>query len=151
MFFKNIFKKEKIYNPDYESTLNNNSVREFDKNITLLVISDTHGDLALNKEMQKKLLNKKYDLCCILGDIHDYDYEVILKHIPKEKIISILGNHDRFSLLNEHGLDDYNGKVVNINGIRIGLIQGSFKYKDENFPSFTHEESIEFLDKMPRG
>lgn len=149
MFFKNIFKKEKIYNPDYESSLNNNGVRTFNKNMTLLVISDTHGDLALNKEMQKKLLYKEYDLCCILGDIHDYDYEVILKHIPKEKIVSILGNHDRFSLLNEHGLDDYNGKVVNINGIKIGLIQGSFKYKNEDFPSFTHEESIEFLDKMP--
>ena len=51
MFFKNIFKKEKIYNLDYESTLDNNGVRVFDKDITLLVIADTHGDLALNKEM----------------------------------------------------------------------------------------------------
>lgn len=149
MFFKNIIKKEKIYNPDYESTLNNNGVRVLDNNITLLIITDTHGDLALNKEMQKKLLSKNYDLCCILGDIHDYDYEIILKHIPKSKIVSILGNHDRFSLLSDHGLNDYNGKVVNIKGIRIGFIQGSFKYKDEDFPSFTHEESIEFLDKMP--
>ena len=38
--------------------------------MTLLVILDTHGDLVLNKEMQKKLLYKEYDLCCILGDIH---------------------------------------------------------------------------------
>ena len=134
-----MFFKKKIDNPDYESTLINNGVNKFDKDITLLVIADTHGDLALNKQMQKKLLNKNYDICCILGDIHDYDYEYILKNIPKDKIISILGNHDRFSLLSEHGLEDYNGRVVEINGIKIGAIQGSYKYK----------ESIEFLNKMP--
>ena len=33
--------------------------------------------------------------------------------------------------------------------MKIGAIQGSYKYKDESFPSFTHEESIRFLDKMP--
>ena len=80
MFFRK--KKEEL---DYESTLKNNGIRPFNKDISLLIISDTHSNLVLNKEMQKKLLSKKYDLCCILVDIHDYDYEVILKHIPKEK------------------------------------------------------------------
>lgn len=149
MLLKKLFKKEKIYNPDYESTLLNKGVRTFNNDITLIIISDTHGDLSLNKEMQKKLHNKKYDLCCILGDIHDYDYDIILKYIPKDKIVSILGNHDRFSLLSEKGLDNYNGKVIEVNGVRLGFIQGSFKYKNETFPSFTHEESIEFLNNMP--
>lgn len=143
------FRKKNKNNPDYESTLKNSGVNPFDKNILLLVIADTHGDLALNKEMQKKITNQEYDVCCILGDIHDYDYKLILKHIPKEKIIAILGNHDRFSLLDEYDLENYNGKVIEINGIKIGAIQGSFKYKDESFPSYTHEESIKFLDKMP--
>ena len=48
------FRKKSKNNPDYESTLKNSGVNSFDKNISLLVISDTHGDLALNKEMQKK-------------------------------------------------------------------------------------------------
>lgn len=148
MLFKKLFRK-KEENPDYESTLINNGINNFDKDITLLVISDTHGDLALNKEMQKKLISQKYDICCILGDIHDYDFDYILKKIPKEKIIAILGNHDRFSLLSEYGLEDYNGKIVEINDIKIGAIQGSYKYKNETFPSFTHEESIEFLNRMP--
>lgn len=148
MFIKGLFSKKKIENRDYESLLKNNGVKTLDKDIDLLIISDTHGDLALNKEMQKKLKNRKYDLCCILGDIHDNDYDVILNNIPKEKIIAILGNHDRFNLLNEHGLDNFNGKIININGIKIGAIQGSFKYKEEIFPSFTHEESIDFLNSL---
>lgn len=143
------FRKKRKEEPDYENTLKNNGINSFEKDISLLVIADTHGDLALNKEMQKKIMNQKYDVCCVLGDIHDYDFKIILKHIPKEKIIAILGNHDRFSLLSEYGLDDYNGKVIDINGVKIGAIQGSYKYKDESFPSFTHEESIRFLDRMP--
>lgn len=149
MFFKNIFHKNIIDNPDYESTLDNKGINRFNKNIKLLIISDTHGDLSLNKDMYKKLIGIDYDLCCILGDIHDYDFKVILKYIPKEKIIAILGNHDRFSLLEEQGIKNYNGKVIKINGVRIGAIQGSYRYKAESFPSFNHEESIEFLNKMP--
>ena len=149
MLLKRLFNKQKIDNMDYESTLKNNGIKPFNKDISLLNISDTHGDLALNKEMQKKINNINYDLCCILGDIHDYDYKIILEKIPKEKIVVILGNHDRFSLLKEYGLDDFNGKVIDVNGIKIGAIQGSFKYKEENFPSFTYEESINFLQMMP--
>ena len=37
---------------------------------------------------------------------------------------------------------------MTINGIRIGGIQGCYKYKNANFPSFTHEESVDFLNKM---
>ena len=43
-----------------------------------------------------------------------------------------------------------NGNVIEINGIKIGGIQGSHKYKDEDFPSFNHEESIKFLDRMDK-
>ena len=149
MFFSKWIKKYDKIKLDYQSSLKNNGINFFDKDISLLVISDTHGSLSVNEDMHKKLKSKNYDICCILGDIHDSDYEIILKYVPKEKIISILGNHDRFNLLNEFKLIDYNGKIIDINGIKIGAIQGSFKYKNENFPSFSHEESIEFLNSMP--
>ncbi len=136
-------------NLNFEKSLKNKGVNSFDKNIKLLVIADTHGDLSLSSNMYKKLENVDYDLCCILGDIHDFDYDIIFKYIPKDKIVAILGNHDMFNLLARQGLNDINGKVIEINGVRIGAIQGSFKYKRENFPSFTHEESIEFLNNMP--
>ena len=146
-----IFKRNKIVDPDYENTLYKEvNANKINKNIKLLVISDTHGDLALNKDLQKKLISiKDFDLCCILGDIHDKDYEFILDNISDERIVALLGNHDRFGLVNEKGLTDLNGRVVEVNGLKIGGIQGSYKYKHENFPSFTHDESISFMESMP--
>lgn len=147
-----IFKKKKIIDPDYEKQFNKGTLADqFDGNIKLLVISDTHGDLYLNKELQNELKSiKGYDLCCILGDIHDKDYDIILNVVPTNKIVALLGNHDRFSLLDEKGLGNFNGNIIEINGIRIGGIQGSCKYKEESFPSYTHEESIQFLNNMEK-
>ena len=55
---------------------------------------------------------------------------------------------DGFETLDHFGLTDLNGKVITVNGIRFGGIQGSYKYKPSAFPSFTQQESREFLDKM---
>ena len=144
------FFDKKTNTADYEETIFKGiNVKPLKKNIRLLVISDTHGDLALSKTLKNDIIDKEFDLCCILGDIHDYDYRLILEHIPKNKIVALLGNHDRFDLLKTYGLKDLNGKVVEVNGLRIGGIQGSFKYKNQDFPSFTHEQSIEFMENMP--
>ncbi len=148
MFFRKWFKKNKV-EQNYEDTLKNNGVSSFDGEIKLLVIADSHGSIALKKENEEKLKNVDYDICCILGDVNYSDYDIILKYIPREKIVSILGNHDMFNVLSEHGLNNINGQVIEVNGIRIGAIQGSFRYKNERFPSFTHEESIAFLNSMP--
>lgn len=123
--------------------------RTLNSHINVLVITDTHGNLSINPDLQYKLQNiKNYDLCCALGDITYSDYEIILKYVPKQKIVALLGNHDGFDVLNYYKLNDLNGKIININGIRIGGIQGSYRYKSEDFPSFTHKESIEFLDNL---
>ena len=142
-------KKNKL---NYEEQLfNNNVVDNFKGNIKILVIADTHGDLFLSSELQSKLKNiKEYDICCILGDIHEKDYQIILNLVPKNKIVSLLGNHDKENLISDLGLNNLNGNVIEINGIRIGGIQGSHKYKDEEFPSFTHQESIKFCKKMSK-
>ena len=148
----NFLKRKEIANLDYESTLFKKvNADTISKNIKLLVISDTHGDLTLNKNLQKKLQNiTNYDLCCILGDVYDTDYEVILDIVPKNKIVALLGNHDRFDLIKDKGVKDLNGKIVNVGGIIIGGIEGSYKYKMEDFPSFTHKDSIAFVKTMPK-
>ena len=144
------FFDKKTNTDDYEETIFKGiNIKPLKKNIRLLVISDTHGDLALSRNLKYDIIDKEFDLCCILGDIHDYDYKLILEYIPKEKIVALLGNHDRFDLLKTYDLKDLNGKVVEVNGLRIGGIQGSFKYKEQDFPSFTHEQSIEFMENMP--
>lgn len=139
-----------LNNNDYEDKLlkKYKECRKLNKSIKILAISDTHGDLYFNKQLQKKLKNQKYDLCCVLGDITDRDYEIILKYVKKEKLVAILGNHDRYDLLNKYNIYNLHGNVIEVNGIRIAGVQGSFRYKDEEFPSFTHKESIKFLDKI---
>jgi len=140
-------KKEEI---NYEEKLvkNYEKANQLNNSIKFLIIADTHGELQYNQILQNQLMNQEYDLCCALGDISYKDYEVILKYIPKEKLVALLGNHDSFDLLDSLGIKNLNGKTIIVKGIKIGGIEGSFKYKPEKFPSFTHEESIEFLDNM---
>lgn len=143
----NIFQKK---NPseDYEDSLKNKKVWKLFGEITLLLIADTHGDLTFDKEMQKKLAKWRFDLCCVLGDVTEGDYKVILSYIPRHKIVCLLGNHDNKNLLSTLGLYNLNGRIIKKNDFLIGGIEGSFRYKNGEFPSFTHEESIEFLSKM---
>ena len=100
--FRLFGKKKNQENIYYEKELSNKfeKCRTINNNINLLIISDTHGDLALSRKLEKKLSEyKNYNLCCILGDISNYDYEIILKYVSKEKIVALLGNHDSFDLL----------------------------------------------------
>jgi len=148
-FFKRKIKGRNIKIDEEKLYRKYGNCRTISNHIKLLIISDTHGLLSYKEDYQEKLkMINDYDLCCALGDISYSDYEIILKYIPKEKIVALLGNHDDFDVLKHFDICDLNGKVVTVNGIRIAGIQGSFKYKDEKFPSFTHEESVEFLNEM---
>lgn len=146
----NIIKKRKSVKINEEKLYKKfGDCRKIQNNINLLIITDTHGLLVHSSSLIDKIRNaRNYDLCCVLGDVTYSDYEVILQYVPKEKIVGILGNHDEFEILRHYGINDLNGKIVTINGIRIGGIQGCYKYKNANFPSFTHEESVQFLNQM---
>ena len=120
-------------------------------NVKLLIITDTHGYLAIKPELQERLKSiTNYDLCCTLGDVTYSDYEEILKYVSKDKIVGLLGNHDGLEVLKHYSINDLNGRVVDVNGLKIGGIQGSFRYKNGEYPSFTHSESIDFLNKMEK-
>ena len=149
---RRLFRKEE--NPDFEGSLSFScNPRSLECALSLLVIADTHSALHLNEKMKREFertaTENEYDLCCILGDVHDYDLRVIMQSVPAEKTVCLLGNHDRFDLLDHYGLKSLNGKVLEISGIRIAGIQGSFRYADKSFPSFTHDESRRFLERMP--
>lgn len=135
---------------DYEDILDPSSgVRELKGRLDMLVVADTHGELWMDGYLRESVRGITCDVCMILGDVHDYDLQIILEEVPREKIVALLGNHDRFRLLEEYSLIDLNGKVKDCCGFRIGGMQGSFRYKNENFPSFDHEESIAFTDQLP--
>lgn len=143
--FNNEEKQPDIFSPKYEEYL----LRKHGKsdlisgNISLLIISDTHGTLDENKFCDY-IKNKKYDACIMLGDHYNRDIEIIVRNIEKTKLYGLKGNHD-YDYLSDYDIPDINGKILTINGIKILGMEGSFKYKPVDFPSFTQEGSINFL------
>ena len=97
----------------------------FNNEIEMIIVSDTHNNLDYNKFKDFVSKHNDYDVCILLGN-HDYDY------------------------LEKYNIKNLNGELVNIKGISILGIEGSFKYKDEMFPSFTQKESVLFLMNKPK-
>ena len=115
-------------------------------NISILVIADTHG--TLNEDDFKKYLeNKSYDLCIMLGDHYNKDIDIITRNVDRTKLYGIKGNHD-YDYLSDYNIQNLNGKIIEVKGIKILGMEGSFKYKPANFPSFTQEESLEFFSNQ---
>ena len=117
------------------------------KKVKLLIIADTHGTLNEN-EFREFISNNYYDFCIMIGDHYNRDIEIILKYIDKNRLCGLLGNHD-YNYLSDYDIFNLNGKVIQVNDVSILGMQGSFKYKSVNFPSFTEEESINFFKDKP--
>lgn len=117
--------------------------------IKLLIITDTHNTLDETRLVGIINEHPNFDVCLLLGDHSDNDIKKVLNHISKDRIYALLGNHDVDYIAN-YDLNNLNGKILEINGVRLIGIQGSFKYKPVDFPSFTQEDSVRFLkDKEP--
>ena len=173
-FFKNNRNKEISTKEDYDIYLkkvtkrdipygfNNNYANQEDKlyqifgdcsnfnsSLKLIVISDTHNDLIFDDFQEFINKHNNYDICILLGDHSSSDIEKILKCVDKTKLYGILGNHYR-NYLKEYDINSLNGQIININGVSLLGIEGSYKYKEEGYPSFTQKESIDFLNDKPK-
>ena len=140
-------------NVSYEEQLlkkygNANNLKKY--NLKILFIADTHNCLKNSNETLKYIkAQNNYDCCILLGDHSASDLEEILNIVPANKIYGVLGNHDSWDKYDIYGINNINGKVIEINGVRIAGISGGFKYKDSNdYALYTHEESIEIADRM---
>ena len=153
-FIDKLFSREEqqpdIFSTKYEEYLFKKYGKSvvFNKNVSLLIISDTHGTLNENS-FRNYLKNKYYDVCIMLGDHYNRDIEIIVRNIDKSKLYGIKGNHD-YDYLQDYDIPNINGQIININGIKILGMEGSFKYKPVDFPSFTHDESIAFLENKEK-
>ncbi len=112
--------------------------------IKLIVIADTHNTLDENLLIKTINEHSDFDLCLLLGDHSDNDIRKVLNYISPNKIYALLGNHD-VNYIENYNLNNLNGKLIEVKGVRLLGIQGSFKYKPVDFPSFTQEDSIKFL------
>lgn len=119
--------------------------------LKLIVISDTHGDLAFGNSFEIFMSRiSEYDLCVILGDIYGYELEKVTQIVPNNKIIALRGNHDSYDVYEKFNIHNINGQMISCKGIKFAGIEGSFKYKKENFPSYTHYESLMLAYHMPQ-
>lgn len=156
----NIYHKKKydLYERDLKKEfkyLYKNSFNKMKKyGLNLLIISDTHNTL-IKSEFEKFIRKNKFDYCILLGDLTLRDLNIILEFIDKEKIYALLGNHDGdyiklFGLKNLHNqlyeLTTNKNKKIKITGI-----QGSYKYKPGEYPSFTQEECLDLIENMPHA
>lgn len=156
-YYKNLIKETKadnqlLYgiNPKYNNQENKlleifGKCDSFDKKIKMIVISDTHGYLKEDEFYKFISNNKEFDVCLLLGNHSVRDVYTILRYIDEKKIYALLGNHDN-NYIEKFNLKNLNGRVISINGVKILGIQGSYKYKPDDFPSFTQKESLEFLN-----
>lgn len=118
-------------------------------NINLLVIADTHNQLFFINKI-KIPTPDKYDLCILLGDISKDDIRELLKYIPKEKMIGILGNHDDKDNLSAFGITNINSSIYIYNGISFVGLEGCIKYK-KNQIGYSKEESKNICSKLPKA
>lgn len=121
----------------------------FNKKMRMIVISDTHSCLDKDEFAKFVAEHENFDVCLLLGDHSVGDVDIILQYIDKEKLYALLGNHDN-NYIGKFNLKNLNGTVINVNGVKILGIQGSYKYKPDDFPSFTQKESIEFLNNKEK-
>ncbi len=121
-----------------------NARNSLSSKIKLIIITDTHNTLDEKLLIETVNEHSDFDLCILLGDHSDNDIKKVLNSISKDKIYALLGNHD-VNYIENYNLNNLNGNIIDIRGVRLLGIQGSFKYKPVDFPSFTQEDSIKFL------
>ena len=135
-----------------------NLVNQFESSFNFYILRNNYGSSSASSEFIDRYLAIKNHMWCQdetkyanLSELLKENMEATLtttRSIDNNKIYGLLGNHD-YDYLEEFNINNLNGKTININGTTILRIQGSFKYKPSNFPSFTQRESILFLNDKP--
>lgn len=116
--------------------------------LKILFITDTHNCLASLEDHLKKLNSCNFDICITLGDISGNDFEIIKKYVSTDKLYGIIGNHDSLDALEQNGITNINGQVIECKGVKIAAIMGSNRYKSGDFGMLTQEECIELEQNM---
>lgn len=155
--FGNLFKTENKLITEQQKTFEDELLDKYGKsrehkkyNLKVLFITDTHNCLSYEKETLDYIKNvKNYNYCILLGDHFAEDLYEITKIIPKDKLCGVLGNHDSWDKYKEYGINNIDGNVIDINGVRIAGMSGSYKYKiSDQYALYTHEESIDIANRM---
>ena len=113
-----------------------------------LAIADLHWDLSPDELQIVQSANQTCNLCICLGDI-PLNQLCIIKRNVNIPIIGMLGNHDTQNLLDDAGIKNAHGKVVEIQGLKIAGLSGAPKYTERPHRIlYTQEEAENILENM---
>lgn len=148
---KNIFSNNKNIGEKFEFKLLKkygkcNELKKY--GINILFITDTHNCLSNSEEYLKNINSSDFDICITLGDISGRDFEIIKKYISINKLYGIVGNHDSLNSLEQNGITNINGRILECKGVRIAAIMGSNRYKNGDYGMLTQEECLELEQNM---
>jgi Icc-related predicted phosphoesterase len=124
--------------------------KEIGKSAKLLCFLDLHYVSDENLAKLREISPTDYDIILCCGD-NRFDYLYEINHVLEGNKYGILGNHDKWDVLDNENIENIHGEVIEVNGIKIAGFQGSNKYKSKDYPSFTQEESQIEADKIPRA
>lgn len=116
--------------------------------ISILFITDTHNCMTNFEDYLKNVNSSEFDICITLGDISGNDFEIIKRYIPINKLYGIVGNHDSLDALEQNGITNINGQVIECKGVKIAAIMGSSRYKSGDYGMLTQEECLELEQNM---
>lgn len=114
----------------------------------ILIITDLHSWSDEEINLTKNLYD--YEICFLLGDINS-SYLEILKSIIKTPIYALNGNHDLNDTVENSGLENIHGKIINFDELIFTGFQGSFRYKNGPFCMYTQKESLDICKTIPKA
>ena len=94
------------------------------RTLRIYALSDIHSPADF---FMPEIDPEQFDLILTLGDIEEGTLDYILEMGKRVPCYGVPGNHDKAK---PAGLNNLHGKVITINGVRIGGIGGARKYKD---------------------
>lgn len=129
-----------------QQTAKGDSMNASKNNVSILAFADLHHwDL---EEIQR-ILDYKFDICVLLGDVPKDAIRSIVKIVGDKPIFAIPGNHDTWDMFEEFPIVDLHMKTDVFAGLCFSGFGGSLKYKDGPFAMHTQEECIELIKNLP--
>lgn len=124
---------------------------KIENSISILVIADTHNNI-LHKDLIQFVKDNvdEADIVAYLGDISRSSLTQFVEIVGDKKTqIGVLGNHDEMDLYENTSIISIHSNIHISGEIKIAGMEGSIKYKNLDYPAYTHQESLEIAKHIP--
>lgn len=106
----------------------------------ILLFANLHTP-CVDKILSTDFSAYQYDICFTLGDIF-FETLSVIQNCVKCSIYAVLGNHDEPNILANLDIKSIDRKRIELDGTSFAGLSGSSRYKSDNKPMLTQNESI---------